>query len=79
MLRDIIQGQLFGKVAGLVYSIEFQKRGLPHSHMLIILDRKDKFDELRFEAEEIIEKINKTVSAEIPDPKKDKQLYDLVC
>ena len=38
MLRnDIIKKGLFGKVATYTYVIEFQKRGLPHAHFLIIL------------------------------------------
>ena len=39
MLKDIIDRRLFGKVLGWVYTIEFQKRGLPHAHMLFILDK----------------------------------------
>ena len=36
IMNDIQKKHVFGKVAGLVYSIEFQKRGLPHVHMLLI-------------------------------------------
>ncbi|KAK9733317.1 hypothetical protein RND81_04G059400 [Saponaria officinalis] len=35
--KDIVEKQLFGKVAGYVYVIEFKKGGLPHAHFLIIL------------------------------------------
>jgi hypothetical protein len=31
-----------GKVIGNLYTIEVQKRGLPHAHILLILDRADK-------------------------------------
>jgi len=34
---------------GWVYTIEFQKRGLPHAHMLFILDKEFKFNELAVE------------------------------
>ncbi|XP_073035171.1 uncharacterized protein [Primulina eburnea] len=34
---QIIKKEIFGKVAAYVYVIEFQKRGLPHVHMLVIL------------------------------------------
>ena len=36
MLKDI-KGGLFGDVQGFVFTIEFQKRGLPHIHLLIFL------------------------------------------
>ncbi|XP_021721983.1 uncharacterized protein LOC110689507 [Chenopodium quinoa] len=35
--KEILGKQIFGEVAALVYVIEFQKRGLPHAHFLIIL------------------------------------------
>lgn len=34
---DILKRNIIGKVAAFMYSIEFQKRGLPHAHFLIIL------------------------------------------
>lgn len=40
--EDIIVKGVLGKVIAYVYVIEFQKRGLPHAHMLIILDENDK-------------------------------------
>ena len=33
---------LFGKVLAYTYVIEFQKRGLPHAHLLLIMDRASK-------------------------------------
>ena len=41
LVKDINQGA-FGEVAAMMYTIEFQKRGLPHVHILIILTEKDK-------------------------------------
>lgn len=35
--KDLVQGKVLGEVTGRVYTIEFQKRGLPHAHILIIL------------------------------------------
>ncbi|KAG2688681.1 hypothetical protein I3760_09G107200 [Carya illinoinensis] len=59
-LKDrLFKQQIFGKVSAYVYVIEHQKRGLPHAHFLIILQRNwklyapESFDEI--------------VSAEIPD------------
>jgi hypothetical protein len=34
---DITVNHIFGNLQGMVYVIEFQKRGLPHAHLLIIL------------------------------------------
>ncbi|XP_021757489.1 uncharacterized protein LOC110722527 [Chenopodium quinoa] len=36
--KQITEERVFGKVAAMVYVVEFQKRGLPHAHFLIILD-----------------------------------------
>ena len=35
-LNDIQKKQVFGKVIGLIHVIEFQKRGLPHAHILLL-------------------------------------------
>jgi hypothetical protein len=40
LLDDIKIGKLFGPVNAILYSIEFQKRGLPHVHILVWLDKK---------------------------------------
>ena len=37
LLNDILKKHVFGKPISHVYTIEFQKRGLPHAHMLVIL------------------------------------------
>ncbi len=34
---QLLEKHVFGKVVGYTAVIEFQKRGLPHSHILIIL------------------------------------------
>ena len=41
LIRDIYNGRIFGDVVAHLWVIEFQKRGLPHAHILIILDSKD--------------------------------------
>lgn len=53
-----------------MYVVEFQKRGLPHVHMLIWLDNASKF-KLRSNVDEF-------VSAEIPDPDIDPAGYAAV-
>ena len=42
LLKDITAGNVFGKVPAFLWVIEFQKRGLPHMHLLIILEESDR-------------------------------------
>ncbi|CAL8069739.1 unnamed protein product [Orchesella dallaii] len=72
LLEDICakEKSLFGKVIAKIYVIEFQKRGLPHAHILIILDKNDKLD--------TVEKIDHVVKAEIPDKDLSPRLYEIV-
>ena len=42
LMKDLINGQLLGKVVAFMWVIEWQKRGLPHAHILIILAENDR-------------------------------------
>ena len=42
LMRDIRAGQVLGKVPAFLWVIEFQKRGLPHAHILVILADDDR-------------------------------------
>jgi hypothetical protein len=42
MINDIFKNGVFGRMVAYVYTIEFQKRGLPHMHILIFLEQGDK-------------------------------------
>ena len=42
LMNDLVQGACFGKVVGYLYCVEFQKRGLPHAHILLILANQDR-------------------------------------
>ena len=53
-----------------VATIEFQKRGLPHAHILLWLDSSCKFTDAN--------QIDEVISAEIPDPDTDPELYEVV-
>ncbi|KAI9091201.1 hypothetical protein K1719_028265 [Acacia pycnantha] len=70
LMNVIKQKRLFGNVRAEVYTIEFQKRGLPHAHILIWLAERDKIKEP--------EDVDKIISAEIPNPDSDPQMYELV-
>ncbi|KIK21179.1 hypothetical protein PISMIDRAFT_83047, partial [Pisolithus microcarpus 441] len=37
-LLKMVRGGYFGEVAGFVYTIEYQKHGLPHMHLLVFLE-----------------------------------------
>ncbi|XP_071923013.1 uncharacterized protein [Coffea arabica] len=68
--NELFKKHIFGKVAAYTYVIEFQKRGLPHAHFLIILKHCSKL--LSSEAYDHI------VSAELPDIHIHKHLHSLV-
>lgn len=53
-----------------MYTIEFQKRGLPHAHILIFLHPSSKYP--------TPDDIDKIISAEIPHLENQKELYNLV-
>ena len=42
LIKDIKSGNIFGKVPAFLWVVGFQKRGLPHTHILIILDEEDR-------------------------------------
>lgn len=54
----------------MIYTIEFQKRGLPHAHILLFLERGSKFPTTK--------DVDKVICAEIPDRSSNPVLYGLV-
>ncbi|XP_075499811.1 uncharacterized protein LOC142538359 [Primulina tabacum] len=70
-LKDqVLKKCIFGRVAAYVYVIEFQKRGLPHCHMLLILSTDSKISSP--------EMFDSYVVAEIPDENRFPKLFHLV-
>lgn len=53
-----------------IYTVEFQKRGLPHAHILAFMDSKHKLPEA--------DDIDRIISAEIPDKVTEPRLYEVV-
>lgn len=70
IMKDIRKNNVFGHCIADMSVIEFQKRGLPHAHILIILDPADK---PLTPAE-----VDRLVCAEIPDPELSPRLYEIV-
>ena len=70
LLKLLTRDHFLGRAVGWTFVVEFQKRGLPHAHILLIVRSEDKpctptmIDEL--------------VYAEIPDPEQHPHLYKLV-
>ena len=70
LLHMLKTDKIFGVINSMIHVIEFQKRGLPHAHLLIILDEQSK---IRDQAT-----IDKLICAELPDPVTQKELFDIV-
>lgn len=70
LMKDITHFELFGKSLAYVYTIEFQKRGLPHAHILLILAELYKFCDA--------DRVDSYISSELPDPETQRRLSEIV-
>ena len=70
LLNDILESQIFGKIIANIYVIEWQKRGLPHAHILLCLEAAAKIV--------IVNQVDNLVNAEIPDKTKHKLVFETV-
>ena len=70
LIDDLYKNGIFGKTVAYVYMIEFQKRGLPHTHILIFLAPEDKI--------QTPEQIDSTVWACWPDLESQPVLFETV-
>jgi hypothetical protein len=70
LIDDILVRHVFGIVNAHIYVIEWQKRGLPHAHILIVLDEADKIKTTL--------DVDNIVSAEIPDKNLNPQAFNTV-
>ncbi|XP_019175634.1 PREDICTED: uncharacterized protein LOC109170955 [Ipomoea nil] len=67
LIKEIKNGKLFGRVKAVIYTIEFQKRGLPHAHILLFLQANSEFADPAF--------MDTIISAEIPDKVTENEYY----
>ncbi|XP_070018011.1 uncharacterized protein [Nicotiana sylvestris] len=68
MIKDLRDNKVFGEVKAVIYTVEFQKRGLPHAHILLFLVNKYP----------TVGDIDGIISAELPDKKVDPYYYNAV-
>ncbi|XP_035838072.1 uncharacterized protein LOC110900754 [Helianthus annuus] len=77
LIKDFKKHKFFGDIQAahcskisVMYTVEFQKRGLPHAHTCLFLGAESKFPNAS--------DIDRVISAEIPDKERDPELYELV-
>jgi Helitron helicase-like domain at N-terminus len=68
LMEDLTVNHVLGRCTAFVYTVEFQKRGLLHAHILIVLENDYKFKP---------ERINVVVSAEIPEVRENPRLKSI--
>ena len=70
LLRDLTQRGVLGQAVAYTYVVEFQKRGLPHAHILVIVRPEDK--------PRSTAAIDAVVCAELPDRDDHPELWSAV-
>jgi hypothetical protein len=67
LIHDIMEGKVLGDSVAYVKCIEYQKRGLPHLHLVVWLQRDIQ-----------LEDVDNVICCEIPDPAEHPELYRIV-
>ncbi|XP_035842029.1 uncharacterized protein LOC110923677 [Helianthus annuus] len=68
--KELKEAKLLGRVNSVVYTVEFQKCGLPHAHICVFMHPDSKILS--------VDQLDPIISAEIPDIAEDPELYKLV-
>jgi Helitron helicase-like domain at N-terminus len=70
LMNAILKDGIFGPCVGHVYAIEFQKRGLPHMHLLLFLKA-----DYKLVSPDVVDSV---ISAQWPDPTMHPHLFEAV-
>ncbi|KAL6497618.1 hypothetical protein OROHE_027247 [Orobanche hederae] len=70
LIKDLKDHGLLGKTQAVIYTVEFQKRGLPHAHIRLFLHRDNKIPSPN--------DVDRIISAEIPSNTDNQKLYEAV-
>ena len=70
LLKDIMEKSIFGAAVTYVYTIEYQKWGLPHMHLIVFMDPLAHLS--------MPSCVDSHISAEFPDEDAEPILFDLV-
>ncbi|KAL6512382.1 hypothetical protein OROHE_019994 [Orobanche hederae] len=70
LIKDLKDHGLLGKTQAVIYTVEFQKRGLPHAHIFLFLHRDNKIPSPT--------DVDHIISAEIPSNTDNQKLYEAV-
>ncbi|XP_022032442.1 uncharacterized protein LOC110933532 [Helianthus annuus] len=68
--KDLKECHMLGKATAIIYTIEFQKRGLPHAHLCLFMEPEAKLP--------TVDQVDPFICAEIPNRDDDPELYMLV-
>eukprot|EP00798_Chlamydomonas_sp_ICE-L_P028691 gene28691-31859_t len=70
LLDDLVKKGVLGHVIGHIHVVEFQKRGLPHAHILLILAAEDKL--------RCCTDYDQVITAHLPDPNVEPELHKII-
>jgi hypothetical protein len=70
LINDIHKNHILGRTIAGIYIVEFQKRGLPHAHILIFLTEDCK--------PHTVKDVNHMISAELPNSETNKLTHKTV-
>lgn len=67
LIRLLNKGEIFGSLKCFMYTVKWQKRGLPHPHLLLWIEEAIRSD-----------RVDLVIRAELPDPREDPDLFEIV-